>query len=127
MAKDVCDILELSNSRDAITRLDEDEKGVASIYNLGGYQQVTIVNEPGLYTLILGSRKPEARLFKRWITHEVIPQIRKTGGYSVQPKSQTQLILMMAQQKGFTVQPPRKYRIQLKKRPLAERLVYSLM
>lgn len=62
-------------------RLDEDEKGVVLTDTLGGTQELTAVNEPGLYSLILGSRKPEAKQFKRWITHEVIPTIRKTGGY----------------------------------------------
>lgn len=56
-------------------------KGVVLTDTLGGKQEVTIVNEPGLYTLVLSSRKPEAKAFKRWITHEVIPAIRKYGGY----------------------------------------------
>ena len=81
VAKDVCDALDIVNSRDAITRLDDDERGVASIDTLGGKQQMTAVNEYGLYNLILGSRKPEAKQFKRWITHEVLPSIRKTGSY----------------------------------------------
>ncbi|SDX04534.1 phage antirepressor KilAC domain-containing protein [Paenibacillus sp. PDC88] len=81
VAKDVCNVLDISNSRDALNRLDEDEKGVVSTDTLGGTQQLATVNEPGLYTLILGSRKPEAKQFKRWITHEVIPSIRKHGAY----------------------------------------------
>ncbi|USK48884.1 phage antirepressor KilAC domain-containing protein [Bacillus sp. CMF12] len=81
VAKDVCDVLEIKNSRDAISRLDSDEKGVVSTDTLGGKQELTVVNEPGLYTLILGSRKQEAKQFKRWITHNVLPTIRKTGGY----------------------------------------------
>ncbi|MCC8135611.1 MAG: hypothetical protein LIO40_02915 [Ruminococcus sp.] len=81
VAADVCDILGLSNSRETIKRLDEDEKGVSSIDTLGGKQEVAIVNEFGLYNLILGSRKPEAKEFKRWVTHEVLPQIRTTGQY----------------------------------------------
>lgn len=81
VAKDVCEILELGNSRMALQRLDDDEKGVSSIDTPGGIQEMQVVNEPGLYTLILGSRKPEAKAFKRWITHEVLPNIRKTGGY----------------------------------------------
>jgi prophage antirepressor-like protein len=83
VAKDVCDILEIANSRDAVARLDPDEKGVVLTDTPGGMQEVQAVNEPGLYTLILGSRKPEAKAFKRWITHEVIPAIRKTGAYAV--------------------------------------------
>ncbi|MGG1291409.1 phage antirepressor [Bacillus smithii] len=83
VAKDVCNVLEIKNSRDAISRLDDDEKDVALTDTLGGKQEMAIVNEPGLYTLILGSRKPEAKAFKRWVTHEVIPTIRKTGSYSI--------------------------------------------
>jgi prophage antirepressor-like protein len=81
-AKDVCEILELGNSRMALERLDDDEKGVSSIDTLGGTQEMQIVNEPGLYSLVLGSRKPEAKAFKRWITHEVIPSVRKHGIYA---------------------------------------------
>lgn len=78
VAKDVCEILEISNPSMALQRLDDDERAK---FNLGRQGETNIVNEPGLYTLILGSRKPEAKQFKRWITHEVIPTIRKTGGY----------------------------------------------
>lgn len=81
VAKDVCDILDLGNSRMALERLDDDEKGVSLIDTPGGMQQMQVVNESGLYALILGSRKKEAKDFKRWITHEVIPSIRKHGGY----------------------------------------------
>ena len=81
VAKDVCDILDLGNSRMALERLDDDEKGVSLIDTPGGMQQMQVVNESGLYALILGSRKKEAKEFKRWITHEVIPSIRKHGGY----------------------------------------------
>lgn len=82
VAVDVCRALEVGNSRQAVTRLDDDEKGVISTDTLGGRQDVSIINEPGLYTLVLGSRKPEAKAFKRWITHEVLPSIRKTGAYA---------------------------------------------
>lgn len=78
VAADVCRVLELSNPTVAVERLDEDERAKL---NLGRQGEGTIVNEPGLYTLVLGSRKPEAKAFKRWITHEVIPSIRQTGGY----------------------------------------------
>lgn len=81
VAKDVCAVLDINNSRDAVARLDGDEKGVVSIDTPGGRQEVQAVNEPGLYSLIVGSRKPEARAFKRWITHDVLPSIRKTGSY----------------------------------------------
>lgn len=81
VAADVCRALEISNPTDALKRLDDDER---ARFNLGHPMNDTnCVNEPGLYSLVLGSRKPEARLFKRWITHEVIPSIRKTGGYNL--------------------------------------------
>lgn len=82
VAKDVCGVLDIGNSRQATERLDEDEKGVITTDTLGGQQAVTIVSESGLYSLILTSRRPGAKAFKRWITHEVIPAIRKTGSYS---------------------------------------------
>jgi anti-repressor protein len=81
VAKDVCDILEIGNSRMALERLDSDEKGVSLIDTLGGKQEMSIISESGLYSLTLGSKKPQAKPFKRWVTHEVIPSIRKTGGY----------------------------------------------
>ena len=83
VAKDVCDILEHSNHRMAIQDLDEDEKGVGEIYTPGGMQSMTIISEPGLYTLLMRSNKPEAKPFRRWVTHDVLPSIRKTGSYSV--------------------------------------------
>ena len=83
VAKDVCAALGLGNSRQALARLDEDEKGVISIDTPGGEQQMQAVNEAGLYVLVLSSRKPEAKAFKRWVTHEVLPAIRRDGGYMV--------------------------------------------
>jgi len=101
VAKDVCDILDISNSRQALTRLDEDEKDVISNDTLGGQQNLQSVNESGLYTLILSSRKLEAKKFKRWVTHEVIPAIRKHGGYLTPEKVEEALndpdtIIMLA-------------------------------
>ena len=84
VAADVCRALEIGNSRQAIARLDDDEKGVISTDTPGGAQEMSVVNEPGLYALVLGSRKPEAKAFKRWITHEVIPTIRRHGAYATQ-------------------------------------------
>lgn len=81
VAADVCRALGLGNSSDVIKRLDEDERTLVSIEGASNGLPVNAVNEPGLYALILGSRKPEGKAFKRWITHEVIPSIRKTGGY----------------------------------------------
>lgn len=79
VSADVCKALEIDRSQ--VRRLDDDERGVCLIHTLGGDQDLTVVNEPGLYSLVLGSRKKEAKDFKRWITHDVIPTIRKTGGY----------------------------------------------
>lgn len=81
VAKDVCEVLELGTTSKAIERLDDDEKGVNSIPTLGGKQGMSIISESGLYSLTLSSKKPQAKPFKRWVTHEVIPTIRKTGGY----------------------------------------------
>ena len=73
----------LNLDRKALERLDDDEKDVSSIHTPGGQQEMTVVNESGLFNLVLGSRKPEAKRFKRWVTHEVLPSIRKTGSYTV--------------------------------------------
>lgn len=83
VAADICAVLEHSNPSMAIAGLDEDEKGLSIADTLGGGQQMAVINESGLYSLILRSRKPEAKQFKRWITHEVIPAIRRTGSYGV--------------------------------------------
>lgn len=87
VAIDVCRALGLSNSRQSITRLDYDEKGVILSDTLGGQQKMTAINEFGLYNLVLTSRKPQAKAFKRWITHEVIPAIRKTGKYEIEQQT----------------------------------------
>lgn len=81
VAKDVCEILNLSDVSKTVSRLDEDEKGANSILTHGGPQHLLTINESGLYSLVLTSNKPEAKQFKRWITHEVIPSIRKHGTY----------------------------------------------
>lgn len=81
VAKDVCECLDVRNNRDALARLDEDEKGVVLTDTLGGAQELATVNEPGLYSLVLSSRKPEAKAFKRWVTHEILPTLRKHGAY----------------------------------------------
>lgn len=80
VAADVCKALEISNVTQSLDRLDDDER---SMFNIGRQGETNIINEPGLYALILGSRKPEAKAFKRWITHEVLPALRRTGEYSI--------------------------------------------
>lgn len=81
IARDVCECLSIGKYRDAVSRLEEDERGSVEMDTPGGRQSLSAVNEYGLYSLVLSSRKPEAKEFKRWITHEVISAIRKTGGY----------------------------------------------
>lgn len=87
VAKDVCDVLGIQNSSDALMAIDDDEKGIEKVYTPGGLQSMSIINESGLYTLILRSNKPEAKRFRKWVTSEVLPSIRKTGFYSTPNKS----------------------------------------
>lgn len=94
VAADVCRALEVQNATQAIGRLDDDER---AMFNIGRRGEINIVNEPGLYALVLGSRKPEARAFKRWVTHEVLPTIRNKGSYSMQPLTPAQLLAAQAQ------------------------------
>ena len=84
--RDVCEILEIGNSANVANRLDEDEKGIHTVDTLGGKQELTIISESGLYSTILLSRKPEAKRFKRWVTHEVLPTIRRHGAYVTSAK-----------------------------------------
>jgi len=86
VAADVCAALEIDNNRQALARLDDDEKGVISNDTPGGRQEVGIINESGLYSLILGSRKPAAKRFKKWVTSEVLPAIRQHGRYELTPQ-----------------------------------------
>lgn len=81
VAADVCRVLEIGNPSQALTRLDDDEKGIISINTRGGEQPMCVVNESGLYALVLKSRKPDAKRFRKWLTSEVVPSIRKNGIY----------------------------------------------
>jgi prophage antirepressor-like protein len=96
VAKDVCECLAIINVSQACGSLDDDEKGISKIYTLKGMQDTSIISEPGLYSLVLRSNKPEAKLFKRWITHDVIPSIRKTGAYQLAPKSYAEALRALA-------------------------------
>lgn len=98
LAKEVCNILELSNVGEATSRLDEDEKNTVILNDGIGNPNKTIISESGFYSLILSSRKSEAKPFKKWVTNEVLPAIRKTGSYSVKsPAELTRMdILQMA-------------------------------
>ena len=82
---DLCRVLGIANPRNVAARLDEDEKGVRLVDTPGGTQSLTVVNEPGMYQVVLRSEKPEARQFRWWITHEVLPKIRRTGSYGASP------------------------------------------
>ena len=90
VAKDVCEALELDNVGQSLSSLDDDEKNTIIINDgIPGNPNRAIISEPGLYSLILRSRKPEAKAFKRWITHEVIPAIRRAGGYMAAGQNDT--------------------------------------
>ena len=87
VAKDVCDILEISKYRDAISRLDKDERASVKVDTLGGTQHMTAISESGLYALVFRSNKAEAKQFSRWVRHEVLPSIRQSGSYTInQPR-----------------------------------------
>lgn len=92
VAKDVCSILDIANHKDAVSRLDEDESRGSVMPTPSGRQRMTLVNESGLYHLIFQSRKPEAKVFRRWVTSEVLPELRKTGAYSVLPDVACQVV-----------------------------------
>lgn len=97
---DVCKVLDLTNSRAVSKRLDVDEKGVTQIYTPGGNQKVQIINESGLYAVILRSDKPQAKQFRKWITAEVLPTLRKTGTYSVKQTDKVKEQLAEARQRN---------------------------
>ncbi|WP_328933267.1 MULTISPECIES: BRO family protein [unclassified Streptomyces] len=93
VASDVAAVLDIGRTHDAVRSLDEDEKGAETIRTPGGEQPVSVINEAGLYSLILRSRKLEARAFKRWVTHEVIPTLRTSGRYEVERPEPSKLEL----------------------------------
>jgi prophage antirepressor-like protein len=100
VAADVCRCLGLKNTAAAVDKLEDDEKGLKSFDTPGGNQQLLVVNESGVYNLVFRSSKPEAKAFKKWVMHEVLPAIRRNGMYLTvkQPKSQAEMLLMFAQQ-----------------------------
>lgn len=96
VGKDVCNLLGIANTKDALSRLDDDERrGVGITDPIGRNQQVNCINESGLYHLIFISRKPEAKTIRRWVTGTVLPSIRRTGSYTVgsQPEERKRLPL----------------------------------
>jgi prophage antirepressor-like protein len=90
VAKDVCKVLGIKKPSNVIRYLEEDEKGVSKVSTLRGNQTLSVINESGLYNLIFRSNRPEAKTFRKWVTNEVLPQLRKTGSYQIaaidQPK-----------------------------------------
>lgn len=92
VAKDVCEVLDIKNNRQATEQLDEDEVLSYVLHTTGQGRETTLVNESGLYSLIIRSNKPEAKKFKKWITSVVLPSIRKTGRYEVEGKTSWQLM-----------------------------------
>lgn len=110
--KDVCGVLGVNNSRMVADRLDDDEKGVSQIDTLGGKQSMIVINEPGLYNIILRSDKPEAKPFRKWVTAEVLPTIRRHGAYMTPETLQAAILnpdtmIQLCQQlKNRTKTPP---------------------
>jgi prophage antirepressor-like protein len=96
VAKEACKIIGLEDTHKAVQRLEIDEKGRKIIPTPGGNQEMWVINEPGLYSLMLRSNKPEAKQFKKWITHDVLPTIRKTGKYEIQGMFELDLIIRSA-------------------------------
>ena len=94
VAKDVCEVLELSDVSMSVAKLDDDEKLVQKLFVSGQNRDMIIVNESGLYTLIMRSNKPEARLFRKWVTSEVLPSIRATGQYTMPQLVENRLAAM---------------------------------
>jgi prophage antirepressor-like protein len=86
VAKDICRVLEIEKYRDAVSRLEEDERGSVLMDTLGGKQEIATVSESGMYSLIFRSRKPEARRFRKWVTADILPAIRKRGTYVTSAK-----------------------------------------
>lgn len=102
VARDVCECLGLGNPHTSLALLDEDEKGIHTVDTLGGEQSLSILSESGLYSLILRSRKPEAKAFKRWVTHDVLPSIRRTGSYSMDVRPSSFFNLSVAELRTMT-------------------------
>lgn len=98
--KDVCAVLGIANHKNVAARLEDDEKGVCLVDSPGGPQEMTIINESGLYTVILRSDKPEAKPFRKWVTSKVLPAIRKTGSYSANALPDSKAALAEAKAKN---------------------------
>lgn len=101
VAKDICDALGIIKYRDAMARLDDDERVSILVDTLGGKQSMTAVNESGLYLLVFQSRKPEARAFRRWVTNEVLPSIRRTGAFKLLDETEERKKLPLPKYRPF--------------------------
>ena len=99
VAIDICNVLDLTDTSKALSDFDEDEKGTTNVRTLGGIQNVLTITESGLYRLIFKSRKPVAKRLQKWVFGEILPNIRKTGSYSVQGQTPTQTFLHVLQVK----------------------------
>lgn len=103
VAKDVCDVLSLADASQAVDRLDDDEKLTRIIYGSGQGRQMWLVNESGLYNLIFQSRKPEAKAFRKWVTSEVLPALRKNGTYSMPASGENYNTVNSHQEGEYTI------------------------
>jgi prophage antirepressor-like protein len=103
VAKDICVAFDHSDVSVMVSRLDEEERGTSTVCTPGGVQELLVISESGLYSIILTSRKPNAKRFKRWVTSEVLPSIRKTGSYSRNPAPQQPPILSAAAEERATI------------------------
>ena len=103
VAVDVCRSLEIRDTSNAVLRLDHDERGTRIVRTLGGEQEVLVINESGLYSLILTSRKPEAKVFKRWVTHDVLPAIARQGFY-VSPAALDRFDIISVQSQAMLIE-----------------------
>lgn len=117
VAKDICDVLEVENTSQALSRLDDDEKNTIILNEGIGNPQKAIINESGLYSLVISSRKPEAKQFKKWVTSEVLPAIRKHGGY-LTPEKTSELIA----NPDLIIELAQNLKVEREKRKLAEEL-----
>ena len=110
VGKDIAEALGYTNPRKAlIDHVDDEDKGVTKCYTPGGDQDMTIINESGLYSLVLSSKLPTARKFRRWVTSEVLPSIRKTGGYTAKPMTSYQQMMAETRRRNAQIQEARIY------------------
>ena len=104
VAKDVCDALTIGNNRDAVSLLDDDEKLTSAVPTSGQNRKMWFINESGLYNLIFQSRKPEAKAFRKWVTGEVLPTLRKTGRYDLGKPSYQRMAVRRTRGEGVNVE-----------------------